>query len=58
MTNAPIISFNSTGITLAADVALNYNSISGLTNLIASGTIASDTAITKALTTSAAAFKH
>ena len=55
MTNTPIISFNSTGITLAADVAMNYNSISGLTNLTASGTITSDTAITNTLTTSGVA---
>ena len=54
MANATIISFNSTGITLAADLAMNYNSISGLTNLIASGPITSDTAITYTLTTSAA----
>ena len=55
MTNAPIISFNSTGITLAADVAMHNNSISSLANLIASGTITSDTATTNTLTTSGVA---
>ena len=55
MSNTSVISFNSTGITLAADVAMNYNSISGLTNLTASGTITSDTAITNTLTTSGVA---
>jgi hypothetical protein len=55
MSNTSIISFNGTGVTLAANVAMHNNRTSGLTNLTASGTITSDTATTHTLTTSGAA---
>ena len=56
MLNTPIISFNSTGIALGADVAMNNNSINGLTNLTASDTITINTVTTNRLTTMSSAY--
>ena len=44
--------FSSTGISLGAYVAMDSNSINGLANLTAPGTIPSETASTNTLTTS------
>ena len=46
LTNTTSIGFNSAGISLGADVAMNNKRINGLTNLTTSGTLASDIATT------------
>ena len=54
MLNTPIISFNSTGITLVSNVAINNNRINVLADLTASGTITSNTVTINTLSTSGA----